>query len=73
MPINHKKVQATRRRTLFPLSSRDLCKYRSLICYGLKRGGHSIAEIRQIMSLTPDRVRGYLAKANRILNGWPKV
>ena len=67
MPIDYKKVQATRRKTLFPLASRDLCKYRALICHGLKRGGHSIYEIRQIMSLTPDKVRNYLAKAERLI------
>jgi DNA-binding CsgD family transcriptional regulator len=64
---DYKKVQDTRRKTLRPLPARELCKYRALICHGLKRGGHTIPEIRQIMNLTPDRVRGYLAKAERIL------
>ena len=41
MPSDPK--QATRRRTLFPLSNKDLCVYRSRVCRNLKPGGFSIA------------------------------
>ena len=66
MPIDYKQVQATRRRTLFPLAAADVCRWRAHLCTQLQTEGFSIAEIRQVMNTTPENVRRYLAKAKRL-------
>lgn len=67
MKPDYKQIQPARRKTLFPLSSQDVCYWRAMTCHYLKSMGGSNAGIRQVMNLTPDKVRGYLAKAERIL------
>lgn len=57
--------QATRRKTLYPLTSKQICAQRSQVVFGLQVAGLSVREIGQIMNLTPDRVRTYSAKSKR--------
>lgn len=63
--IEMDKRQRTRRKTLFPLPAKEVCKQRSIhagILHGL---GYSVYAIRQIMNLSPEQVRNYIAKSKQ--------
>jgi hypothetical protein len=62
MKRKHKKIQAARRRTLFPLLPAEVCEQRMRIAGLLRRSGMKIYAIRQVMNLSPEQVRRYIAK-----------
>ena len=64
MPIDYKKVQATRRKTLFPLSSKQVSTHRMVIASTLSIQ-MNVNAIRQIMRLTPEQVRQLVAKGKK--------
>ena len=64
MPIDYKKVQATRRKTLYPLNAQQAFSHRAVLALRLHNDGQSFNAIRQILNLTgPDKARGLVAKA----------
>ncbi len=59
--------QATRRKTLYPLSAKQVSDQRALLCLNLFKLGTSFRELRQIFNLSgPDRARDYVAKGKRL-------
>ena len=72
MAINYKKVQAARRKTLFPLSPKELHHINALSALALHEQGFSIPAIQQILKLGwPDQARTLVAKGRRILSANP--
>ncbi|MEI6078298.1 MAG: hypothetical protein WCS94_22150 [Verrucomicrobiota bacterium] len=64
MSIDYKKVQATRRKTLYPLSSKQVSTHRMVIASTLSIQ-MNVNAIRQIMRITPEQVRQLVAKGRR--------
>ena len=54
-----------KRATRDPLPPGDVCFYRTQWAGALRRAGLTFRAIRQVMNITPDRARTYVAKANR--------
>jgi len=64
---DYKKIQATRRKTLFPLTSREVFVSRSWSAYMLHRDGHNYFAIRQILKCSgPEEARRLVARAATI-------
>ena len=61
------RALARRRKTLFPLSSRQVCEARCRLVQQLAvNDGYSAREVRQILNLSgPDEARRLLAKSQR--------
>lgn len=60
-----KTRQATRRKTLMPLTSRDVHRERTVIASYLRNKGHSFYAIRQVMRGTPEEARKLVARGKR--------
>lgn len=66
MPHNY-QAQAKRRRTLFPLSTREVTRHRALLAYHLRHNCKlEFYAIRQVLQVSPDRARSLVAKAERL-------
>lgn len=66
MPYNY-SAQAKRRKTLFPLSPREVLRHRAILAYHLRENCElPFYAIRQILKCSPDRARQLVAKAVRI-------
>jgi hypothetical protein len=62
------KRQALRRKTLFPLNSREVFQRRKEIALELFQSGHKYNAIRQILNLSgPDKARALVARGVREL------
>lgn len=67
-PIDYRKIQSTRRKTLFPLSPREVRDHRAGIAANYRKLGFSFYAIRQILKCSPDEARNLVARAKRIVN-----
>ena len=55
------------RKTLYPMSAKEVSDARSLLCLKLFKLGTSFRELRQIFNLSgPDQARNYVAKGKRL-------
>ena len=63
--IDYSKVQAKRRKTLFPFGPRRIHRERMVIAAWLATNGYSIYQIRQVLNITPDMARTLVAKAKK--------
>lgn len=67
MNTDYKKRQATRRKTLFPLSPKEVKNWRVWSAWRLREyGGLSFYAIRQVLKCSPDQARGLVARGKRL-------
>lgn len=63
------KIQASRRKTLFPLNPRQVLQQRSNWAWMLHRcAGLPIYAVRQILKCSPDQARNLVARGGRWMN-----